>query len=140
MKFDARRSFLPVLLAAAVAVGCHTFPYSSGPKQVPVEQAAPPVSLLHPPDETYTAQWEAGRAVYVGACASCHKPKVIQDFAIDEWKDKIIPTMSVKAKLTAEQSQSLAEYVMAVKRFQLVGSEHAKARPTSRPISAVDNQ
>jgi hypothetical protein len=65
---------------------------------------------------------------------------VIQDFAIDEWKDKIIPTMSVKAKLTAEQSQSLAEYVMAVKRFQLVGSEHAKARPTSRPISAVDNQ
>ena len=140
MKFDARRNFLLALLAAVVAVGCQSLTYLVGPKQEPVNQAAPPVSQLGAPDETYASQWEAGRAIYVGECASCHKPKPIQEFAIDEWKGKIIPGMSVKAKLTPEQTQSLAEYVMAVKRFQLVGSEHAKAKPAIAPISAADNR
>ena len=140
MKFDARRNFLLALLAAVVAVGCHSFPYYVGPNQGSVNQSAPPVSQLGAPDETYASQWEAGRAIYVGACASCHKPKPIQDFDIDQWKGKIIPGMSVKAKLTPEQTQSLADYVMAVKRFQLVGSERAKARPMTTPISASDNR
>ena len=140
MKFDARRTFLLVLLAAALAVGCQSFPYSSGPKPVPVNQAAPPVSQLGAPDETHAALWEAGRAIYVGGCASCHKPKPIQDFAIDDWNGKIIPRMAVKAKLTVDQTQSLAEYVMAVKRWQLVGNEHAKGKRAITPISAADNR
>ena len=69
--------------------------------------------------------------------ADCHKPKPIQEFAIDQWKGKIIPGMSVKAKLSPEQTQSLEEYVMAVKRWQLLGSEHAKARPATTPVSAM---
>ena len=120
--------------------GCQSFPYWGGPKQEPVNQTAPPVSQLGAPDETLASQWEAGRAIYVGECAGCHKPKPIQEFAIDQWKGKIIPGMSVKAKLSPEQTQSLAEYVMAVKRFQLVGSGHAKSKPGIRPISAADNQ
>lgn len=140
MKFDATRNFLLALLVAVVAVGCRSLPYSSGPKQVPVDQAAPPVSRLDAPDESHASQWEAGRAIYVGQCVGCHKPKPIQDFAIDEWKDKIVPGMSVKAKLAPEQTQSLVEYVMAVKRFQLVGSGHAKPRPLTTPISAADNR
>ena len=123
MKFNARRSFLPALLATVVAVGCQSFPYLVGPEQAPVNRAAPPVSQLGAPDETFANQWEAGRAIYIGECASCHKPKPIQEFAIDEWKEKIIPGMSLKAKLGPAQTQSLVEYVMAVKRFQLVGSE-----------------
>jgi len=140
MRFDARRNSLLALLAALVAVGCQSFPYASGPKQVPLDQVAPPVSLLGAPDETHASQWEAGRAIYVGACASCHKPKPIQEFAIDQWNDKIVPGMSLKAKLAPEQTQSLAEYVMAVKRFQLVGNGHAKSKRPISPISAADNQ
>jgi mono/diheme cytochrome c family protein len=141
MRLDVRKKFLLALLAAVGAIGCRSLPYSSGPKQVPVDQAAPPVSRLDAPDEAHTSQWEAGRAIYVGNCAGCHKPKPIQDFAIDEWKEKIIPGMSAKAKLAPEQTQSLVEYVMAVKRFQLVGSGHAKVRPVAAaPISAADNR
>ena len=138
MNFDARRYFLLALLAAVVAVGCQSVTHLVGPKQEPVNQAAPPVSQLGAPDETYASDWESGRVIYVGGCASCHKPKPIQEFAIDEWKDKIIPRMSVKAKLTPEQTHSLAEYVMAVKRWQLLGSEHTKAKPVVAPISAAD--
>ena len=140
MKFGARRNFLLALLAAVVAAGCQSFTYLVGPTQEPVNRTAPPVSELGAPDETYASQWEAGRAIYVGNCVSCHKPKPIQDFAIDNWKDKIIPGMSVKAKLTSEQTQSLSDYIMAVKRFQLVGNEHAKAKPLTSPISASDNR
>lgn len=138
MKFNARRIFLLALLAAVAAVGCQSLTYMFGPKQEPASQAAPPVSQLGAPDETYASGWESGRAIYVGGCASCHKPKPIQEFAIDEWKEKIIPRMSVKAKLTPEQTQSLADYIMAVKRFQLLGSGHAKAKPAIAPISAAD--
>ena len=140
MKFDARRNSLLALFAAVVAAGCQSFPYLAGPKQEPINQTAPPVSQLGAPDETYASQWEAGRAIYVGECASCHKPKPIREFAIDQWKEKIIPRMSVKAKLAVEQTQSLEEYIMAVKRSQLVGSEHAKTKPKILPVSAADNQ
>ncbi len=125
------------LLSAVVAVGCESFPYWAGPKPVPV---APPVSQLASPDATHTSQWEAGRAIYIGECAGCHKPKPIQDFAIDEWKGKIIPDESVKAKLTPEQTQSLAAYIMAVKRLQLLGSEHTKADLATLPVLAPDKR
>ena len=82
MKFDAKRNFLLALLAA-VAVGCQSLTHLVGPKQEPANQAAPPVSQLGAPDETYASEWESGRAIYVGGCASCHKPKPIQEFAID---------------------------------------------------------
>ncbi len=140
MKFDAGKYFLPALLAAVVAAGCQAFPYFVGLKQAPSKQDVPPVSQLGAPDDTHASQWEAGRAIYVGECASCHKPMPIQEFAIDDWNGKLIPRMSVKAKLTPEQTQSLEEYVMAVKRWQLVGSEHPKAKPTITPISAADNR
>ena len=140
MKFDTRRNFLLALLMAAVAAGCQSFPYFGGQSQSSLNQAAPPVSQLGAPDETHSSEWEAGRAIYVDGCASCHKPKPIQGFAIDEWKDKLIPGMSVKAKLTTERTQSLTEYVMAVKRWPLVGSGRAKAKPAIPPISAADNR
>ena len=141
MKFDARRNFLSItLLVVVAAAGCQSFPYFIGLNPGAVNQAAPPVSQLAAPDETHASQWEAGRAIYVDGCASCHKPKPIQGFAIDEWKDRIIPGMAVKAKLTPEQTQSLAEYVMAVKRWQLVGTGRARAKPAIAPISASDNR
>ena len=140
MKFDARRNFLPALLVALAAAGCQSFPYFVGLNQGSVNQNAPPVNQLGAPDEAHANQWEAGRAIYIGGCASCHKPKSIQEFAIDEWKDRIIPGMSVKAKLPPEKTQSLAEYVMAVKRWQLVGSGRAKAKPAIATISAADNR
>ncbi|MGO9108602.1 MAG: hypothetical protein ACLP9L_05150 [Thermoguttaceae bacterium] len=138
MKFDATKYFLPALLAAVVAVGCQSIPYLVGPKQVPVNQAAPPVSQLASPDTMHTSQWEAGRATYLGECANCHKPKPIQEFAIDDWESKIIPGMAVKAKLTPEQTQSLAGYIMAVKRLQLLGGKHVKAEPATSQVSASD--
>ena len=86
MRFDARRKFLLALLATVV--GCQSLINSIGPKQEPVNQAAPPVSQLGAPDETYASVWESGRAIYVGGCTSCHKPKPIQEFAIAEWEDR----------------------------------------------------
>jgi hypothetical protein len=138
MTFDLRRIVLLALLAALAAAGCH--PSLVGLKQDPVNQPPPPVSQLGPPDEIFASQWEAGRTIYVDKCASCHKPKPIQDFFIEDWNDKIIPRMSLKAKLTSKETQSLTEYVMAVKRLQLLGKEHDKAKSGITPISAVDNR
>jgi len=51
-------------------------------------------------------------------------------------KAEITPGMSVKAKLAPEQSESLAGCIMAVERFQLLGSKHAKAEPATSPVLA----
>ena len=114
MKIIQGRNILLTLLAAIMAVGCHSFPYLVGLKQVPVEQAAPPVSELKVPDRLEASQLETGRDIYVQQCAQCHRPMPIREFAMDEWRDKIIPSMKVKAKLTSDQTESLTHYVRAV--------------------------
>ena len=46
MKFDARKNYLPALLAAVAAVGCQSLAQWVGPKQDPFIQTVPPVSQL----------------------------------------------------------------------------------------------
>ena len=140
MKFDARRNFLLALLRRGCGRRLPVFALFERAEASAGRPGRAAGQSTRRPDESHASQWEAGRAIYVGQCVGCHKPKPIQDFAIDEWKDKIVPGMSVKAKLAPEQTQSLVEYVMAVKRFQLVGSGHAKPRPLTTPISAADNR
>jgi mono/diheme cytochrome c family protein len=112
-----RRMIVPLaLLAACVASGCHSFPYLVGLKTVPVEDAAPLVSRVDPTSAP-ASQLEAGRRIYVGQCAHCHKPMPISEFTSDDWTGKIIPQMSKKAKLTPDETKSLAAYIVAVKRM-----------------------
>jgi mono/diheme cytochrome c family protein len=116
MNLDGRKIVLLALLAAGVAGGCHSFPYLVGLKTVPVEDAAPLISRLDPTGAP-TSQLEAGRTIYVGQCAHCHKPMPIREFTDDDWTGKIIPQMSKKAKLTPDETKSLVAYVVAVKRL-----------------------
>jgi mono/diheme cytochrome c family protein len=139
MKLDATRGLLAALCALLALAGCR-LPFISGRDPDPVTLAAPPVSQLGSPDLAHTSQWDAGRVIYVGQCVQCHKPKPIQDFAIDKWKADILPVMSARAKLSHEQTESLNAYIMAVKRFQLLGVPRAKTDPAARPITAADNR
>jgi mono/diheme cytochrome c family protein len=110
------RAYLLLALVGTISAGgCQSFMYYVGLKQVPVMQAAPPVSQLGRSDSPQAQQWEAGRAIYTSQCASCHKPMPIREFAVDDWKNSIIPSMSTKAKLSLEQTESLKAYVLAVK-------------------------
>jgi hypothetical protein len=138
MRFDARRSTLAAVCALAAFAGCQSFPFFSRPNRDPVIQAAPPVARLGSPDLEHTTQWEAGRAIYVGQCTQCHKPKPIEDFAIIRWKDDILPIMSARAKLSPEQSALLADYIMAVKRYQLLGGAGPRRLPAeAAPVNAA---
>ena len=56
----------------------------------------------------------AGKKVYTGKCARCHKmydPTKYDDKAWDSWMEK----MKLKAKLTDDQSRRLAEYVATLR-------------------------
>ncbi|MEI6084378.1 MAG: c-type cytochrome [Verrucomicrobiota bacterium] len=57
---------------------------------------------------------EAGKKIYTGKCARCHKlrdPNKYDEAAWDKWMGK----MNKKAKLTDEQSQQLAEYIQTLR-------------------------
>jgi mono/diheme cytochrome c family protein len=115
MKFGGRE-IVVALLVASIAGGCHSFPYLVGLKSVPVEQAAPAISRLDL-SGARAARLEEGREIYLGQCARCHKPMPIQEFAVDNWTREIIPSMSKKAKLTPDETNSLMAYIVAVKRL-----------------------
>ncbi len=54
----------------------------------------------------------AGRNLYVNKCGGCHLLHLPSEFRKSEWSEKIIPEMSVEAKITAEESQLLLRYVL----------------------------
>ena len=53
---------------------------------------------------------ERGRAIYVTTCARCHSPEPVAGYSLAEWR-KTLPRMSEKAKLTAEESADVLDYV-----------------------------
>src|SRR5262245_29492695 len=57
---------------------------------------------------------DAGKKIYTGKCAKCHKlrdPNKYDQVAWDKWMDK----MKKKAKLTDEQFQQLTEYTQTLR-------------------------
>jgi mono/diheme cytochrome c family protein len=60
------------------------------------------------------ADLDAGKKLYTGKCARCHKLRDPNQYDEAEW-DKWMVKMKKKAKLTDEQSQQLAEYIKTVR-------------------------
>jgi len=57
---------------------------------------------------------DAGKKIYTGKCARCHKlrdPNKYDEAAWDKWMVK----MKKKAKLTDDQSQQLADYIKTLR-------------------------
>lgn len=101
-KSDLLRS-LTVMFAAIAATwtlgGC--LHHSSVPKP-----AAPTGSNLSPVD--------AGRSIFTSTCTSCHAAKTITNYTLDQWQNSILPDMSSRAGLSAEQEQDVLAYVQSV--------------------------
>lgn len=95
--------WVAVVLAVAAPLGC---------RQVPVEQAAPPVAAL-PGSGVAVERLEAGRAIYVSEsrCARCHSAKPVGEYAASAWERDILPGMAKKAKLTDEEYENVLAYV-----------------------------
>ena len=76
-----------------------------------VEQKAPPVAGLRPPD---LDQCEEGRRLYLTACIECHRPRDVRSRTITEWRAEVLPRMARKAHLQPHQEAAVLAYLSAV--------------------------
>ena len=82
----------------------------------PLNVAAPPVSTLNLPKKANVKQLEQGREIYATACTKCHGPARVYKRSDEKWTQKILPTMCVKSKLNAAQTEALVAYVMTARK------------------------
>ena len=69
---------------------------------------------------------ERGRAIYITTCTRCHSPEPVAGYSLAEWRRTLL-RMSEKAKLTAEESADILDYVTITLRT-LARSETATER------------
>lgn len=63
--------------------------------------------------KNYTeAQMEEGKTIFMGSCDKCHGLKEPETHTVAQW-ERILPRMSKKAKLEAEQAGKVRAYVLA---------------------------
>lgn len=77
-----------------------------------LEQAAPPVALLRPANQTPACS--RGREIYITKCTKCHRAEPIRKFSAEEWDTDIMPTMVKKSKLVPSDAAAVQAYVKAV--------------------------
>jgi mono/diheme cytochrome c family protein len=77
-----------------------------------LEVAAPPVGQLTLPKTANREKLAEGRQILADSCVKCHFAPRIAHHSKQDWEDDILPTMSLKAKLTDEQAALLRSYVM----------------------------
>ena len=58
------------------------------------------------------AQMEEGKTLFMGSCDKCHDLKEPQARTVTQW-ERILPRMSKKAKLEADQAGKVRAYVLA---------------------------
>ena len=102
--FPVRRWISAVVLAACVVVvGCAT-----------IEDLAPPVDAtilqLAAAQEIDADRLSQGRALYITACARCHRPAPVVRYAAQRWRE-ILPRMSARTKLDPDEAEAVAAYV-----------------------------
>src|SRR5262245_58713253 len=70
-------------------------------------------SELAPPPQDANATPEAveGRRVYLTCSGSCHSPEPVGKYTRAEWLQKLVPEMSVEAKLTPARRSALEAYI-----------------------------
>ena len=92
------QKILFTLSIAIIAVSCS--PKTSG-SVVPVvkEEAMLP-----------TIELKQGKSIYDSKCSQCHAPMVIEEYSQEQW-NKILPDMSIRAELSAEDATLVQAYV-----------------------------
>lgn len=55
---------------------------------------------------------ELGKSTFVGKCGKCHELKQAGNYTKDQWTN-ILKVMTVKAKLTPEETDAVSAYLMA---------------------------
>ena len=56
---------------------------------------------------------QRGRTLYVTSCAQCHRPEPVVRYAQEQWR-RILPRMSMYARLTPDDAAALRSYVVTI--------------------------
>lgn len=56
------------------------------------------------------AKVEAGESIYANKCSKCHDAPVVKDHSVERW-NKVLPIMSKKAELTADEDAKVNAFV-----------------------------
>lgn len=92
-----------VLVVGVVAIGCAT-----------IDDLAPPVDAtilqLAAAQEIDADRLSQGRALYITACARCHRPEPVVRYAPQRWRE-ILPRMFTRAKLGPDDAEAVEAYV-----------------------------
>ncbi len=102
--FPVRRWILAVVLVAfVVVVGCAT-----------IDDLAPPVDAtilqLAAAHEIDAHRLSQGRALYITACARCHRPEPVVRYTPQRWRE-ILPRMSARARFGSDEAEAVEAYV-----------------------------
>lgn len=57
-----------------------------------------------------TLELKEGKSIYDSKCSQCHAPMVIKKYTQEQW-NKILPDMSLRAELSAEDATMVQVYV-----------------------------
>ncbi|MCH8314681.1 MAG: hypothetical protein IIA64_01800 [Planctomycetes bacterium] len=102
--FPVRRWILAVvLMASVVAIGCATIDDLAPPVDATVLQLA----AAHEIDADRLSQ---GRALYITACARCHRPEPVVRYTREHW-GRILPRMSARAQFGPDEAEAVEAYV-----------------------------
>ncbi len=102
--FPVRRWILAVVLVVSVVViGCATIDDLAPPVDATILQLA----AAHEIDADRLSQ---GRALYITACARCHRPEPVVRYAPQRWRE-ILPRMFARAKLGPDEAEAVEAYV-----------------------------
>ena len=103
-EFPVRRTIVAiVLVACVVVVGCAT-----------IEDLAPPVDAtvlqLAAAHEIDADRLSRGRALYITACARCHRPEPVIRYTREDW-GRILLRMSARARFGPDEAEAVEAYV-----------------------------
>jgi len=92
-----------VVVASLIIIGCAT-----------IEDLAPPVDAtvlqLAAAHEIDADRLSQGRALYITACARCHRPEPVVRYTRERWR-RILPRMSARARFGADEAEAVEAYV-----------------------------
>ena len=92
-----------VLVACLVVVGCATIDDLAPPVDATVLQLA----AAHEIDADRLSQ---GRALYITACARCHRPAPVVRYAPQRWRE-ILPRMFARTRLGPDEAEAVEAYL-----------------------------
>jgi hypothetical protein len=98
---------------AFIALASCGYP-KSGPAPGPLQPQATTTAEQRWPGTT-TEQLEQGRTIFIAKCNACHDYPDLHAVAEDRWPD-VLKKMSVKAKLSPEESTMVLHFILAARQ------------------------